>query len=148
MPLLNYSTSIDASKTVSEIQKILSTHGARSILTNWHDDGTIESLSFLIKTPDGERGIRLPVNPDAILKVMNRSNKIPRTFKNKPQAIRIAWRIVKDWVEAQVAILETEMVSMEQIFLPYIEGQNGKTVYQIYVERQGNLLTYGKKDEQ
>jgi hypothetical protein len=147
MPLLNYSTSIEASKTVSEIHKILATHGARSILTNYTADGIIESLSFMITTPDGDRGVKLPINPDAILRVMNKTNKVPRTFRNRPQAIRIAWRIVKDWVEAQMAILETEMVQMEQVFLPYIEAGNGKTVFQLYQERQNNLLTSGEPKE-
>lgn len=143
MTLLNYSTGIEASKTVFEIHKILTSHGARSILTNYTNDGVIESLSFMIITPNGERGIRLPIVPDSILKVMNKSNKIPRTFRNKPQAIRVAWRIVKDWVEAQMAILETEMVQIEQIFLPYIEASNGKTVYQLYVEKQSLQITDG-----
>lgn len=146
MPLLNYSTGIEASKTVSEIHKILATHGARSILTNYTADGIIESLSFMINTPNGDRGIRLPINPDAILKVMNRSNKIPRTFKNRPQAVRTAWRIIKDWVEVQMATLETEMVEFEQLFLPYIETKNGKTVYQLYVEKQNLQLNEGNKE--
>ena len=147
MPLLNYSTSIEASKTVSEIHKILATHGARSILTNYTNDGVIESLSFMIVTPDGDRGVRLPINPDAILKVMNKTGKVPRSFRNRPQAIRIAWRIVKDWVEAQLALLETEMVNMEQIFLSYIEAKDGKTVYQLYVERQNLQITQGNEGD-
>lgn len=147
MPLLNYSTSIEASKTVSEIHKILATHGARSILTNYTSDGVIESLSFMINTLDGDRGVKLPINPDAILKVMNKSNKIPRTFRTRPQAIRIAWRIIKDWIEAQMALLETEMVQIDQVFLSYIEADNGKTVFQLYQERQSNLLTEGTKEE-
>ncbi len=46
-----------------------------------------------------------------------------------------------------MAILEWEMVSNEQLFFPYIETQNGKTLFQVYVERKGNLITDGKKDE-
>ena len=145
MGLLNYTTTIEAAKTVSEIHKILALHGAKSILTDYGDDGQIEALSFRVKTPQGEAGIRLPVDPDAVLSVLqqqSRLGKVPQRYVNKPQAVRIAWRIVKDWVAAQMAILETEMVKMEQIFLPYIIGRDGKTLYEVAIS--ANLLTMGE----
>ncbi len=146
MPLLNYTTSIQSSKTVSEIQSILAKHGAKSILIDYDNDGHISALAFKIETPHGEMGIRLPIQPDNILKVLSRQ-RIPYRFKNKPQAIRIAWRIIKDWVEAQMAILETEMVQLEQIFLPYIIHNSGKTLYEVFVDTKFQL-TEGKKDEE
>ena len=139
MALLNYTTQIEAAKTVSEIQRILVAHGARSILILYGDDNLIEALAFKVNTPNGEIPIQLPIQPDAVLKVLERQHrlgKIPKRFVNRPQAVRIAWRIVKDWVEAQMAILETEMVKMEQIFLPYIITPSGKTLYEGLVERK------------
>lgn len=145
MPLLNYTTQIEAAKTVAQINSILVAHGAKSILTNYDDKGLIISLSFEIQTPQGMAAIRLPVNPDAVLKVMSRyQSHVPQRLQTKEQAIRIAWRIVKDWVEAQMAILETEMVKMEQIFLPYIETQSGQTLFQVFESRR--LLTEGKSE--
>ena len=146
MALLNYTTQIEAAKTVGQIHGILVAHGARSILTNYDSDGHIESLSFEVETPQGFATIRLPINPTAVLKVLTRyENHIPRHYQNKEQAIRIAWRIVKDWVEAQMAILETEMVKMEQIFLPYIVTGSGQTLFQVFEGRK--MLTDGNKKE-
>ncbi|MBA7703995.1 hypothetical protein ES703_112792 [subsurface metagenome] len=122
MPIANYSTSIEAIKTVGEIQGILVGHGAKSILMNYGQDRTIESLSFVIETPYGDMPIKLPVDARAVLKVLEKQGVPPR-YANYPQAVRIAWRIVKDWVRAQMAILETEMVKMEQVFLPYMITQ-------------------------
>ena len=34
------------------------------------------------------------------------------------QANRTAWRIIKEWILAQMALIETEMVSVEEVFLP------------------------------
>ena len=132
MPLLNYTTTVEAAKTVFQIQAILQTHGARSVLINYDAQGQIEALSFLVKTPQGEIPIKLPVNPDAVLALLERAWRAGRIRKriDRSQAIRIAWRIVKDWVEAQMAILETEMVRMEQIFLPYVQTPDGRTVYE------------------
>lgn len=142
MPIANYSTSIEALKTVGEIQGILVGHGAKSILINYGQDRTIESLSFIIGTPYGDMPIKLPVDARAVLKVLENQGVQPR-YANYPQAVRIAWRIVKDWVRAQMAILETEMVEMEQIFLPYMITKDDKTLYEAMVDHQF-YLTEGK----
>lgn len=142
MALLNYTTTIEAIKTVGEIQGILAGHGAKSILIDYTDDGQVEALSFKILTPQGDVGIRLPIDPDAVLKVLtnqNRLGRVPRRYVNRPQAVRIAWRIVKDWIQAQMAILETEMVKMEQIFLPYVITGGGQTLYEAMVDRHFQL---------
>ena len=45
------------------------------------------------------------------------------------QANRTAWRIIKEWIPAQMALIETEMVTVEEVFLPYM--LTGKqTLYQ------------------
>ena len=145
MPIANYSTTVDALKTVGEIQGILVAHGARSILMNYGKDGSIESLSFIVETPYGDMPIRLPIDARAVLKVLEKE-RVPPRYANYQQAVRIAWRIVKDWVRAQMAILETEMVKMEQIFLPYMITKNNQTLYESMVDR-GFYLTEGKRDE-
>lgn len=142
MALLNYTTQIEAVKTVGEIQGILAGHGAKSIKTDYSNDGQVEALSFLVLTPHGEVGIRLPIDPDAVLKVLtqqNRLRKVPKRYINRAQAVRVAWRIVKDWVQAQMAILETEMVKIEQIFLPYVITDSGKTLYEAMIDRHFQL---------
>ena len=45
------------------------------------------------------------------------------------QANRTAWRTIKEWILAQMALIETEMVTVEEVFLPYM--LTGKqTLYQ------------------
>lgn len=142
MPLLNYTTSIEASKTVAEIQSILAKHGAKSILVDYGESGTIEACSFRVVTPKGDVAIRLPIDPEAVLKVLtqqSRLGKVPRRYLTQAQAVRVAWRILKDWVAAQMAILETEMVKMEQIFLPYVITEDGRTLYEAMVDRHFQL---------
>ncbi len=142
MALLNYTTGIEAMKTVGEIQGNLAAHGAKSILIDYGDDGTVEALAFNVRGPHGEVSIRLPIDPNAVLKVLtqqNRLGRVPRRYLTHAQAVRVAWRIVKDWVSAQMAILETEMVKMEQIFLPYVITDSGKTLYEAMIDRHFQL---------
>jgi len=138
MPLLNYTTRISAQKTVGEITTILISHGAKAILMNYDKAGEIESLSFQIPHTTGDIGIRLPINSDAVLKVMTRQH-VPKRYQNRTQAIKVAWRIAETWIKAQSAIIETEMVSLEQIFLPYWITPSGKTLYDHLIDTKFQL---------
>ena len=138
MPILNYTTKVDVYTTLGAIQGQLVKHGAKKIMQDYDNDGRISALSFAVETPTGPRGIRLPANVDAVHAVLLRQ----KVKCDREQAERVAWRIVKDWVEAQMAILESEMVQMDEIFLPYMVDNSGQTLYQAYQNNQ--LLLEGK----
>jgi hypothetical protein len=55
------------------------------------------------------------------------------------QALRVSWRILKDWVEAQIAIVETKMVQIEQVFLPYAIMPDGRMLYERVRDAQFRL---------
>lgn len=147
-PLLNYTTTVPAATTVAQIQGMLGAHGAKSILTEYDKEGNISALSFSVMLGEQVLAFRIPIDPDAVLKVLAREKarnyRMRRTF-DKPQAVRIAWRIGKDWIEAQLALLETEMVKMEQVFLPYLITPTGRTLYESMKESRF-LLTPGKEE--
>jgi len=138
MPLLDYTTSVPVSRTVSQIQSRLVEHGARAVMMEYDDRGRINALAFKVRMPNGELPIRLPIDAAATLKVLQRqyaNREIPGRYANEEHAYRVAWRIIKDWIEAQMSLLETEMVKMEEIFLPYVITRSGQTVYQVMTER-------------
>lgn len=132
MPLLNYTTKVDVYTTLGAIQGQLVKHGAKKIMQDYDDHGRIAALTFLIDTPAGMRGIRLPANVDKVHSVLHRQ----KIKCDREQAERVAWRIVKDWVEAQMAILESEMVQMDEIFLPYMVNNDGQTFFEAYRNNQ------------
>lgn len=139
MPLLNYTTKVDALQSASEIEVILIKHGAKSILKEC-DNGKITALSFMVKTPRGDVPIRMPVDPAPVLQVLKKQG----IKADMEQAERIAWRITKDWTEAQMALLETEMVSMTEIYFAHIfNPTTGKTLFQT-MEPQQFLLGIGR----
>ena len=145
---LNYSTEVAASKTAGEVQALLVAHGASAITTVYGDGGTIQAISFKVRTPQGAVLIRLPIDCEATLRVLRRlwnEGKIPHRFADPGQAERVAWRVVKDWVAAQMALLETEQVRLEQIFLPYILTPQGKTIFEVAVQSGFLALPAGKE---
>ena len=130
MPLLNYTTKIPAEQTAAEIMFILVKKGATEILTHYGPAGMATGLKWRMKTANGAMGFSLPINTDAVFEILTRD----RVMKTNPearmqQANRTAWRIIKEWILAQMALIETEMVTVEEVFLPYM--LTGKqTLYQ------------------
>jgi len=142
MPILNYTTMITVQKSIGEIQGMLAARGAETIVVQYAN-GRPGALFFIIPTPYGKVPFRLPANIEAITRVMERQ----RVRKQVPldMAERVAWRIIKDWCKAQMAILETEMVDLEQIFLPYMVSQN-KTLYEVMKEHRLQLPSGEERD--
>lgn len=131
MAIKNYTTSVDVYKSLGEIQGALANHGARQIMVNY-DAGQPVGLLFGIETPDGPRGFCLPANVEGVRAVFARQK-----VKAQPgQAERTAWRNVRDWIMAQMAIIEAGQVQIDEVFLPYLTDGRGQTLYQIYQRGQ------------
>lgn len=145
MALLNYTTEIDCDKSAAEISKCLATHGASAIMTEYDkESGLVSALSFKIEGPHGPMGFRLPCDWRPVLKVLEQQKKKqPRIRATREQAVRTAWRVVKDWVEAQMAFIETQMVTTEQVFLPYTVMKDGRTLSERMSEDPTFLLGDG-----
>src|ERR1043165_8017539 len=140
MSLLNYSTKISADRTAQEITQLLSKAGARAVLAEFdEEEGYVTSLSFRMKIHDQDVAFRLPCDWQPVLAILENDRKVPRHQVNRVQAVRVAWRIVKDWVEAQLAIIETKMVTTEQVFLPYAIMRDNKTLYEHVQANPGRL---------
>lgn len=143
MPLLNYTTTIAPQKTVMEIQTALAKAGASKIMTEMDDGGNIVALSFELKNPEAGAPIvfRLPTDWHPVHDTLLRQ-RVSARLQTPEQALRVAWRITKDWVEAQLAIIETKMVTPAQVFLPYALTHDGSTVYE-YIANNQHLLCDG-----
>lgn len=59
---------------------------------------------------------------------------------DEDKARRVAWRQIYRWVQAQLALVDTEMVKVEEVFFPYIQTKNGHTLYELH---RSNLLQLG-----
>lgn len=135
MPLLNYTTTIPATRTMGEMQQLLVEHGARSV-NGTYEGGRPVALSFSIETPHGMRSYTLPADPRPVFQLMKDEGvRVKRAgWKlDMDHAERVAWRILKDWLEAQLALISTAMVTLDQVMLPYMHTDEvGTTVYELY----------------
>lgn len=146
MAVLNYTTQIAVTKTVGEMQTMLGQAGASRIAVDYAD-GSPSALSFMLSTPHGPRHFTLPVNVDAMHRLLVAEDKAGKirsgsraTRSSRDQAQRVAWRILKDWLAAQLALVASEMVGMDQVMLPYLQVEpSGLTLYDAYRNKE-NLL--------
>lgn len=140
MAIKNYTTTIDVYQSLGEIQGALASHGARKIMVDYDVAGQPIGIMFGIETTDGPRGSCLPANADGVRAVFAKQ----RIKAPKGQAERTAWRNVRDWIMAQMAIIEAGQVQMDEVFLPYLTDGKGRTLYQLY---QGGYLALGDGTE-
>ena len=130
MAILNYTTTISAEKTASEIQSRLAKAKAQAVLCEYGDDGVMSAMSFRVLTKYGVVSFRMPANTTGVLRALTKDSRVPKRLKTKQQAANVAWRVLKDWIEAQLAIVEAEMADMAEVFLPYAQDNSGRTMYQ------------------
>lgn len=149
--LLNYTTNVKASKTIGEISEMLQDGGASAVLMEYDKDRRVKGISFKLHTTFGEIPYSLPANVEAVILAINSeikresaivarrngyNRKVPRRlFNDRDQAERIAWRIVRDWLEAQLAIHQLGAAKLEQVMLPFAVDDSGKTLFERMVER-------------
>jgi hypothetical protein len=78
-------------------------------------------IAFSLTTTTGPRVFVLPVSVPAVHKLLaNQRAKNSRVDARPEQPERVAWRILKDWVEAQLALIEADMATMDQVMLTYM----------------------------
>ena len=133
MPLLNYTTKVYAAKTVGEIVALLVKHGATAFQQEY-ESARIKALYWQHDTPSGRLPFKMPVNVEAVHKRLQAEHPGSSILTTREHAERVAWRILKDWVEVQVALVETGMVAFEEVFLPYAVLKGGETLYHHMLE--------------
>lgn len=140
MAIKNYTTSISVNKTIGEIQALLAKAGASAVMCNYNYDGLPSSIAFRIETPDGVISYQLPARIEKVYSCLCHAG-VEKRYRTMEHAGRVGWRIVKDWVSAQLAFIESEMVTLGQVFLPYAQNaKTGQTVYEMMEESRTLLL--------
>lgn len=131
--LKNYKSSSALPNIFAQIDKTLTSHGAKRIVKDYDNQGRIVSISFVVATKRGNMAVRLPASFDRVETIFKNDG-----YRYKPdQPYRTAWATIRDWVDAQMALIDWDMVKIEEIFLPYMVDNLGKTYFQYF--EQGKL---------
>lgn len=135
--LKNYESKSPLPNIFAAIEKTLSVHGAKQIVRDY-DNGLIVAISFAVETKRGLLTIRLPAKFDKVKAIFDEQG-----IRYKPeQPYRTAWATIRDWVDVQMALIDWEMVKIEEVFLPYAM-HGGQTFFEAFENK--NLLLEGEK---
>lgn len=142
MPIKNFTTKVSVEQTINDLQKILSKAKASAIMTEYGPDGLPSALSFRVNVKGTDINFGLPVNFTGVTAALQRD----REYRDAAHARRVAWRIVKDWCDSQMALIDAGQAELAQVFLPYAKTQSGETFYK-YLQNKGFMQIAGPKHD-
>lgn len=143
MALKNYTTKVPANRSIQEIQDSLVKHGAKAVQLEYEKGtGKILALKFLLDFKGQDVPVKIPTNWRKFQAVM--VNEGNRRAQDENYCYRVAWRCIRDWVLAQMALFETEMVEIQQVFLPYMMDKSMTSTLYDRVLNSNLLLEEGE----
>jgi len=138
MALKNYTTEIEATRTVGEIQGLLAQFGITAIQIEY-DNGQPIGLKFSAFLLGKPQWFHLKVNQTAVLGVL-KSQKVSPRLQTEAQAFRVGWRILKDLIDAQLASVAIKQVEIAQAFFGFAIDGDGRTSFEIFAEKMPKQL--------
>jgi hypothetical protein len=139
--LKNYTSTVPADRSISYIEKTLAQHGASMIVKMYGDDGEVTAIAFEIECQGKKLAFRLPSQIEACARTLEAN--LPRRARPETvrrvaeQAARTAWKILADWVDAQMAMIDLAQVEMLEVFLPYAYDAVRRQTYFERVKEHG-----------
>lgn len=143
MPIAGATTEVTVNRSIEAVTKLLLKAKVTAIQTVYGEDGVAEGMQFSIKTAFGERQYALPIRVEGVRATLIRDKVAPR-YRTQEHAARVAWRIAHDWLRAQLALIDAQMTSTEEVFFPYmvtgyVDGGRPVTAYRQYLDTQKGI---------
>lgn len=131
MKIKNYTSSVPVGRTISYIEQELVKIGVTHIEKSY-EDGIPVSIIFSIMIPK-KISFKIPANIEAAYDIIKNipGYKGKNSEWLKAQAQRTAWKLVFNWIEVQVAMVQLRQADAMQVFLPYVyDVVDGRTFYE------------------
>jgi len=150
----NYTSSVPVERTIMQIEKVLSKYDVMRVAKEYKN-GEVSALTFTVLNPvtNKELRVRLPANPAGVASALERQYKVTHTRKIsdtalrtiQAQAARTAWKLMQDWLEVQLSLIEMEQAEFTEIFLPYFLVLKDTTYYQQLKQENFRALPEAKE---
>src|SRR4051812_35679947 len=162
MFLKNYTSEVPVSTTIHRIEQVLLRCGVTGIMKEYGLNQKITALTFRVELPGVRKQmIRVPADENSALEALwkdylgddllpngevkwtSRKRRAKASFAE--QAARTAWKIMQDWIEVQMSMVQMQQADLAEVFLPYFyDGR--RTYYQALRESNfAGLLTAGNR---
>lgn len=141
MNIKNYTSTVPVERTIARIECVLAKAGACSISKDYQE-GQLSAITFKVLLPSRSVSVRLPANHEAVYQTLQKEVIRPRSStmqKLREQAMRTSWKLMQDWVEVQISLIEMAQADFMQVFLPYV-WDGHKTFYAALKEQNYRAL--------
>jgi len=144
--LKNYTSNVPVSLTLERIESVLVRCGVKGITKEYGRAAEPTAVHFHLERPDGGvHTIRVPAKVSQAQEALwkdyvgdaklapdgqsvgwpSKKRKLKKEFLE--QATRTAWKIMQDWIEVQMSLIQLGQADAMEVFLPYL--WNGKQTY-------------------
>src|SRR5271170_8090795 len=125
MNLKNYTSGIPSERIISDIEALLITADASKVAKEVKNKNVV-AIMFELLCDGKPQIIRLPANVEAVQDWLWKEH-VRNSVRNKrskedflEQAERTAWKIMLDWTQVQISLIQLKQADALQVFLPYI----------------------------
>lgn len=142
MNLKNYTTEVQATKSIDLIEKLLVDFGASNIMKEYNEiipltGKRCSSISFIVEVEGMKLPFKLPANIDKIIKWLKKKkpNSQPKTIAE--QSEKIAWKQQYELLHLQLGQIEMNQLEKLEVFFPYLYDVNKQQTFYQQVKANG-----------
>jgi hypothetical protein len=138
----NYTSEAPAVRSVNHIEQRLVENGAKNI-SKLYLDKRLNGIAFVISVNGIDMPFRLPARIDRVKKRLSSMVKRPRKGtmdRIVEQAERTAWKLLADWVDIQMSLIELDQVEFVEVFMPYIYNHVKEQTFFEQIKKEGFKL--------
>jgi len=139
----NYTSSVPVINSINFIEHRLASAGATHI-AKFYEENRPVGMIFQITHNNVPLTFKLPAKSQAVFNVLFNTVKRPRPSTKetiRSQSDRTAWKILSDWVDIQITMIQLEQAEFTEVFLPYFYDQKtNKTLFEKVAANEIKLL--------
>ncbi|HLZ24735.1 MAG TPA: hypothetical protein VKQ30_21665 [Ktedonobacterales bacterium] len=120
-----------------DIERILTTHKVRELHYEYANDdsGRVVALVFALDVEGRRLSFRMPARIEQVHAALYGTTHFLSPAKSQ-QAYRTAWANIRDWIDAQMAMIDIRLVKTQEVFLPYLLDATGEHTFYERLEQQ------------
>ncbi len=145
MNIKNYTSTVEASKSMARIEELLVEIGASNV-NKQYENKVCSGITFLLYDQQLQQTLpfHLKAQVEECFAVLWKDVKRPRPDTRaitQQQANRTAWKILSDWTEVQCSMILLGQAKPLQMFLPFMyDTKNNETLFDKVASGKMNLL--------
>lgn len=145
MNIKNYTSTVDASRSMARIEEMLVEIGASNI-SKKYENKVCRGITFLYYDQQLNQTLafQLKAQVEEVFQILWKEVKRPQANTKEQlrnQANRTAWKVLSDWTEIQCTMILLGQAKPLQMFLPFVfDIKNEETLYDKVINGKLPLL--------